>query len=1148
MRKTMLKSPLSGLKKTAGMTMMIFGLCAANQAYAVSPGAKDHSVLEQQAQGKLVTGSVADANGEPLIGVAVAVEGTSRGIITDFDGNFQLEVPGEKSVLVFSFVGYETQKVTVGSQTSFKVVLVENVQQVDEVVVTALGIKREAKALGYAMTELKGDDINLHSVNPVNALQGKAAGVDVRQSDGGLFGSTGITIRGASTLGSNNQPIYVVDGIILDNAVSNSGDADWSADAGDWGNELKNLNPDDFESISILKGAPATALYGSRGLNGAIVITTKSGKSQKGLGISVSQTFGVDYVYRQPDLQNVYGVGAISGYVDYGKTDASGKFYAWQNQEQFKLNSAGEHMFNDWGTGFGPRFDGSSIRGWDNELTSYRAYKNNYKDMYDLGFNTNTNVSVQGGNDKTTFYSSVSYKYAKGTLGKNEFNRLAFLAKATHKLSDAVSLEASINFAESTPKNPQPNIGEYFASGTFTREYDPDYYKNKYKGSHGGLASTRYGDLYGSVPGTSLWWALNENSEVQQETSVRPYLGLTIDVTNWLKFKAEANYNYYFTNKEVKKPNYGYARTYDNGAGQYSMTQTTKKQTNADVSLIVNKNINDDWTLSGFVRGDYYDNNETYMYNSTSSGLVVPDQYFISNSVDALSYDSYLLGYKRMLSVAGQASLAWKNRVFLDVTGRNDWSSALVYSNTTGTYSYFYPSVSLSGLVNELVELPEWISFGKVRLSWGQVGNDTDPYKINSAYSLNTSNLGGTYVNSLTIPSTMYSLDLKPEKKTSWELGLDWRFFKNRIGIDATYYKENTRDQIMNISVPSVSGVDAQLVNAGNIQNSGIELALHTTPVSNNDWTWDLDFTYTHNENKIISLHENVADYILLNGSTNYGNFRIGSVAKVGGSYGTLMTDSKAKIDEASGLPVLNWSSTRRSAYTSRSGEEEEIGSITPDFLGSVSSSLRYKNFNLRIGLDMRFGGYVASYNSRYGTAYGFTEASLKYSAPEYGGMTWTSAWDNITYSDGLIPKGIFTAGTSIPLANGSTYTVASGGESYQQLYDKGVLEPNHASAWTYFQNSWGQGVVNNDWVKELDYIALREISLSYNCPKEFASKIGAKNLSVGLTGYNLGYLLNTAPGHENPESVRGTSVSAFRMRSYSAYTASYMFNITASF
>lgn len=1094
-----------------------------------------------------VTGIVKDTNKEPIIGASVTVKGTTNGTLTDLDGKYSIPA-GPNSVLTFSFIGFTPQDIAVDSRQVIDVTLSESDQQLDEVVVTALGMKRSTKALGYAMTEIKGDELANNSNNPIDALQGKVAGLEISGSDGGMFGSSKIQLRGIPTLNGNNRPIYVVDNVILSNSNANAGDADWNSNASDWGNELKNLNPNDFETVSILKGAAATALYGSRGLFGAIVITTKSGKASQGFGVTFNQSLGIDYVYKQPDLQNVYGVGAISGYVDYGTTNSSGGYYAWDNQHQFRLNSNKQAMFGDWGTGYGPRFDGRSILGYDNEETSYSPSKNNYKDMYNLGFTTNSNITVQGGNDKTTFYTSLSYRHQTGTLPNNEFNRLTMLAKATHKISNRVMLEASVNFGKSNPKNAQPNIGEYFANGTFTREYDPSYYRKKYTGSHGGLANTDYDDKYGNVPGRTLWWSIYENNITQEEVSVRPSLALTVDILDWLKFKTEGNYNYYYTDREEKKPNYGYARTYEGGNGSYSMINTKKRQTNLSANLLWDKPLNTDWNMTGFLRGEYYDNWQNYMKTSTDGGLVVPDLYFIKNSVKSIISEAYTLETKRMFSIAGQVGLSWKNRVYLDITGRNDWSSSLVYSDGTGNFSYFYPSINGSAILTELIELPEWISFAKIRASWAQVGNDTDPYSINTAYTLRSTVNGDKYISSLELGDILISKNLKPERKNAWEIGLDWRFFNNRFGIDATYYKENTKNQIMTIDVPDVSGISQQIINAGNIQNTGIELAIHTVPIETRDWKWDVDFTYTRNRNKIITLHDNVANFINLKGSTNYGNYRIGSVAKVGKEYGLLMTDSKPKIDKATGLEILNWSNGRRAAYAQRNGSEDIIGSVNPDFLGSVATTLRYKNMSLRVGLDMRFGGYVASYNSRYGTANGFTEASLAYSDASHGGIFWTSAFDGINYSDGYIPQGIFPAGTIINQPNGKTYTVSDGGETYQDLYDRGLIEPTHASAWTYFRNSWGQGVVNDDWFKKLNYIALREISFNYLCPTTFANKLGARSLSVGVTGRNLGYLLNSMPNGENPEALRGTSAAEFRYRSFGAFTASYMLNISASF
>lgn len=1119
-------------------------------AYADLAPVKHEAGISQQ-NGK-VTGTVEDDFG-PVAGASVVVKGTTNGTITDMDGNFTLEGVNNGDVIQISFIGYSTQEIKYAGQSPLSVKLAEDTQKLDEVVVTALGMKRSEKSLGYAMKEMKGDELNANLINPVAALQGKVAGVEISGSDGGMFGSTKILIRGASTLGKNNQPIYVVDGVILDNGIR-EGDADWDTNNKDYGNELKNLNPDDFETVSVLKGAAATALYGSRGLNGAVVITTKSGKGMNGLGINFSQTVGIDHMYKQPRLQNEFGQGQYAGNVSYGQTDANGNYYKWDNIGQFYLNGNGKPtMVGATGRHWGPAFDGSAIEYWDGSTGSYSPVENNMRDAYDLGVNSNTNISISGANEKTSFYTSLSYKYANGTLPNNSFQRLSFLAKASHKITSKVELEASISFANSNPRNAQPNIGEYFVDtnlGPLGRSYDTRYWRTRYKGSHGGLASTDYGDEYGAIPGKGLWWSIFENEYTQKETSVRPALVLNIELTDWLKFRAEGNFNYYYKRHEEKKPGDGYANT---KSGYYEMGLYTKEQSNFNAAFTFNKQVGD-WNFGGFLRGEYYNNFEHTMSMHTNGGLVIPNQYFIDNSIDLATYSGKIQYEKRMLSVAFQASASWKDQVFMDVTGRNDWSSSLLYTDTHGNYSYFYPSINGSWLIHETFrdQLPDWISFAKVRGSWAQVGNDTEAYIINSAYTLNSSTTtGGNNVYALEVPSKAYSSDLKPERKNAWEVGLDWRFINNRIGIDFTYYKENTKDQIMTIDVPSVSGIKQQLINAGNIQNNGIELALNTTPYKNKDWQWDLNFTYTKNRSKIIELHENVADFILLDGNVNYGNFRIGSVAKVGEEYGLLMSDSKAKIDARTGLPILDASSyygSMGAVYYQRSGTAEVVGSLVPDFLGSVHTSLSYKNWSLSASFDMRFGGYVASYGSRYGTAYGLTEASLEGRTSEHGGMTYTSMWDGRTYHDGVIPVGLIEGGTTLALPNNGSYTVAEGGETYQELYDKGIVEPQHASSWLYWNNAWGTGTLNDNWYKKLNYIAFRELSVSYRVPKAFCEKFRAKSLNLTLTGRNLGYLLNSMPNKENPESVRGTSSSEFRVRSFNGLTASYMFTLNVGF
>ena len=1123
------------------MLLTLMGLASTGATYAnAAPEVAGVQTAQQQ---ETCTGIVKDATGETVIGASVIVKGTTNGTITGIDGDFTLQNVKKGDIIQISFVGYQTMEVAFNGQP-INVTLKDDTQTLDEVVVTALGMKRATKALGYAVTEMKGEDLNNNVVNPVSALQGKVAGVDISSGDGGLFGSSKILIRGASTLGNNNQPIYVVDGVILDNSVK-VGDADWSTSDTDWGNELKNLNPDDFESVSVLKGAAATALYGSRGLNGAVVITTKSGKGKKGLGINFSQTFGIDHVYGGPSFQNVRGDGFMSGYSNY---KSSGNM---QDTNSFYLNADGKESVA-WGGGYswGPKFDGRPIEFYDYTTVPYSPYENNFTDAYDNGFNTNTNVSVQGSNDTSSFYTSLSYKYADGNTPNNSFERISFLAKASHKISKDVELEAGISFANSTPRQGgETNFGEKFIDGTFGRMYDTRYWRTRYKGSHGGLANNAYNDEYGNAPGKDTWWAVYENEYSQKETSVRPSLKLTADLNSWLKFTAEGNYNYYYKRNEAKELGKGYA----NEGGMYKLGQYTKEQTNLNANFSWNKTLND-FNISGFIRGEYYHNHQQEMEEKTDGGLIVPGQFFIGNSKNAVITTGKISGTKSILSVAGQFAVSWKDQVFLDVTGRNDWSSSLVYADQHGNYSYFYPSVSGSWLIHETFrgKMPEWISFAKLRASWAQVGNDTDAYTINTAYNL----YGIDNTVGLQVPDTYYSANLKPERKNSWEVGVDLRFLKNRIGIDATYYKENTKNQIMKISVPSESGLSYQLINAGNIQNQGVEIALNTTPIETKDWTWDLNFTYTKNTSKIVELHPNVANYINLVGDAAYGNYRIASVAEVGGEYGLLKSDATPNYDEKTGLPILELASynTRHSVYYSRSGEVKTVGSIQPDFLGSINTSLRYKNWTLRASMDMRFGGMVAIYGSHYGTAYGYMESSLNGTDAEHGGITYTSIWDGLTYDDGIIPNAIMPGGQTISVPKSvdpsGSYTIAKGGERYADLVNRGIVDPQHASSWNYWNNSWGRAAVwkNNDWFHELNYIALREVSLSYRMPNNIAKKIGASSINLTVAGRNLGYLLNSLPNNFNPESMRGTQAGQFMIRSVSPYTASYTFTINASF
>lgn len=1129
--------------KPVSLILCAGALCFPGNAYADLAPVKQSTNISQQS-GK-VTGTVEDALG-PVTGASVVVKGTTNGTITDMDGNFSLEGVANGATIQVSFIGYTTQEFKYTGQASLSIKLAEDTQKLDEVVVTALGMKRTQKALGYAVTELKGDELKTNAINPVASLQGKVAGVEISSSDGGMFGATKIQIRGASTLKGNNQPIYVVDGVILSNDVSGDKSSDWDSDPQDYGNMLKNLNPDDFESVSVLKGAASTALYGSRGLNGAVVITTKSGKNISGFGVSVSQTFGIDQARGGMERQMLYGPGQYSGNANYGATNADGTYKKWDNANQFFLNSSGNPtLIGMTSRLWGPRYDGRTIENYDGTSTVYSPNENNMKDAYQLGLNSNTNVSVRGGNDKTTFYSSLSYKKAKGIVENNDFERYSILLKGSHKISNRVDVNASMSFANSTPKNAQINIGESFATGTYPTIYDTKYFRNRYLGDHhGGTADTKYGDKYGNVPGKGLWFGVDNNDYTRKETVVRPTVEVNVKIMDWLNFRAEGNMNNYYTSWESKKLGSGY----QNNDGFYEMGQDYTKQTTFAGTFTFNKDVKD-LHIGGFARGEYYTINAGHQMVKTDGGLVVPGQYFTENSKNTVKTETEIRNTKRILSVVAAVNLAWKNQLFLDITGRNDWSSGLVYMNGTGNYSYFYPSIGGSWLLNETLDLPEWISLAKVRGSWAQVGNDADPYSIYAAYNLGSILQGdGSNIYTNDIPDKLYSANLKPERKNAWEIGLDWRFLNSRIGFDATYYKENTTDQIMDISIPSESGVDKQLINAGNIQNQGIEIALNTIPFKNKDWEWNLDFTFTKNASKIVELHPNVANYIVLEGDIAYGNYRMGSVAKVGGAYGVLMSDAMPKKNDK-GETILEWRDDFRTPYAQRSGVAEEVGSLVPDFLGSISTGLTWKNLSLRVALDARVGGMIASYSNHYGQAYGYTEASLDYRDAAHGGLAWTSNYNdskNMSFNDGVIPEGVFANGTKVTGVDGKVRDVS--GQSFAQLVKDGILEPAHASAYHYWSNSWGTATVNDYWVHELSYLALREVTVGYRLPGNIASKLGAKGLNVSVTGRNLGYLYNSLPNNLNPEGVRSNKAAEFRERSNNPYTASYMLTINLDF
>lgn len=1088
------------------------------------------------AQQSTVSGTVTDAqSSETMPGVNILVKGTSIGTSTNAEGRYKLNTPSQQDTLVVSFIGYQTKEIPINGRSTIDVQLTPATLSSDEVVVTALGITRNERHLGYSVTKVGGEDLaETNAINPVEALQGKAAGINIESTDGGAFGGSKFSIRGASTLESNNMPIFVVDGVILENATS--GGSEWSGNPADWGNQLRNLNPDNFQSVSILKGSAATALYGSRAINGAVVIETQSGNRGGGLGIQVSQTTGVQYVYDTPDLQNEFGPGTIAGYVSYGEQDSDGNYYRFDTGQFNQRTVDGEQvpsLIGSSGLNFGPKFGSRDrIQGYDGEMTPYKPYPNNWKNAYDTGVNSRTNITFTGGTDKLSFYVNSSINMNKGIYPRQQLDKYSGMLKIGYDLTDFLTVRGSVNYTHSVPENPPQNFGDDYTAYAFSRAYSTEKYKHPsvFVADHGGVPSNSFGDKYANVPGNSLWFSVYKNTDKRVENTWRPILDITADVTDWLTLTLSGNMNVFDYTSETKNLGQGYR----NEGGYYMLSHHYQQQETGKFTARMIQDFGD-FGLEATVGGEIYHTKTSESGANTNGGLVVPGRFFLDNSKEQRNNWAWVGNEKQITSLYGLFSFSWNDQLFLDLTGRNDWSSALVYADGSGDYSFFYPSVSASWIFNETLDLPGWISFGKLRASWARVGNDTNPYEINQGYNVGTIQTSSGYIYTNNFNRNLISPTLSPEQKRSYELGANIEFFENRVGIDFTWYQENTFDQILDIPAPTTSGVSSQKINAGNIQNQGIEVSLSTTPVRTTDFNWDITMNYTRNRNKIISLHEDVGDYQLLAGSPAYGNYRIGSAAYIGGDYGVLLSDILPETYQATdsdgnpvedpnnGKKVLNYDNTSRTAYYKRSGDVQKIGSIQPDFLGSVSSTFQLKNWTFSFLVDGRFGGHVASFTNRYGTAWGFMQSSTKNLDAEHGGLTWTSQYSDTegrTYNDGVIPEGVFADGTTITTPSGNQQDV--GGMTFEEAYEAGYVEPSHASAHTYWNNSWGAGVINDNWFYELSYVSLREIGVSYRLPVSFIQNLGAQSLRLGIKSRNVLYLYNSSPNNMNPETFRG--------------------------
>lgn len=1114
---------------------------------------------------KRVTGVVRTADGSTVPGVSVSVKGSARGAISDVNGAYAIEA-NEGAVLVFTAIGFETQELVVGGAATYDIVLLESKKELAEVVVTALGVKKEKRSLGFSVTEVKGAELAAtNEVNPINALQGKVAGINIDQGSGGLFGNSRILIRGNSTLSVNNQPIFVIDGVIIDNDAFNG-------QGRDFGNDLKNLNMEDFESVSILKGSAAAALYGSRAINGVVLITSKKGRVKKGWGVTVSQSVNVQDPYRGPDFQNEFGGGSVGNFFTDTRDPGYKANQAWQTKV-FPTNSNGDPYLDPQKNreleNWGPRFANQKVQNYDGTMTEYKAVPNNYLDAFQTGLGFLTSVAVDGATDKSSFRLSYSRNQAEGINFRNKLNKNSFSLRATHNLTSFLTFDAGADYTSTVGENP-PQLGLNNFIWIFPRNYDTKYWKQrgKYTSSLGGVPKVTDPAETNVVPGADYWFRIYENNYTQEEQMFRGRLTVTATITDWLKLQMEGNFSTLAVRNDAKELGQGYNFTGSDNAsgGFYSLEHSNKRSYFMKWMALVSKQLTKDLSLNGYVGGETQRYTQSFNKSQTDGGLLFPGNYFVENSQKAAIATGGFRNRKTLNSVYASADLSWKDQLYLQTTWRGDWSSSLTYSDGTGNNFFNYPAASLSWIFTETFKLPAFISFGKLRTNIAALGGDLDPFIINTGFKLrNTTTAGGG-----NIPLLTYMLDekgqtfvvdknIKPLRKIAKEVGVDLRFLNDRIGVDLTVYRDNTFNQAIKIPAAPETGVNNLLINAGNIQNSGIEIALNGTPVKSKNFEWNATLTYSRNRNKVIELYGD-REYYALDDEGLGSNDQI-PYAKVGGTYGVIRTRIHSKAFQAvdgtgkpidhpnNGKVVLDWRSDARAAFPKRSNELMDVGDINPDFRGSFDNTFRFKSFSVNVLFDAKIGGDMVTHSMRYGTHTGIFKSSLFGRDKDHGGISWTSQYaddKDIAYDDGIIPEGVFDNGQTITQADGSSVDVS--GMTFKEAYEKGFVPPTHLPQYNYRYGSFSTAV-GDYWVVENSWISLRQLAVNYSLPQNIAAKLHLTSLGVSLIGRDLFYLYNTLPNNFNPASNNSNRTSVNKEEGFvPPMTRSFGFTIRAGF
>lgn len=1045
--------------------------CAMNAVAAPADGLAGNGsfgVEAMQQNTKTVSGTVKDAMGEPIIGASILVKGTTTGVITDFDGNFVLDNVAENAVLEISYIGYTSQSVSVAGKKVLNIVLQEETQKIDEVVVTALGIKRQKRSLGYSTTTVGGEDFQqARDINVGNALSGKVPGLSVTGNSTGSGGSSRVVIRGNASLTGNNQPLYVVDGVPFDNTNLGSAGTWGGIDMGDG---LSNINADDIESIQVLKGAAASALYGYRGGNGAILITTKSGKKGKPMSVEFNNNLTFNTIYDMRDFQTVYGQGT-------------------QGQRPLTADAAKSTETSSWGE----KLDGGKAINFLGNEYEY-SYIDNWDNFYRTGINDATSLALSGASDKITYRFGLSNMYDRSILPNSGISQQGINMNTTYDILKNLHFSVNANYVFEK-FNGRSNLSDGNGNTNASLLHHANSFDIRWL--ERGDETCDWGT---NVDGTELlggtnvyfnnpYWLQYRKTNETNKNRLTGAMNLKWEITDWLYAQGGVTRDGYNLDFKQVQP-IGAAADPEGFMTEYSKTYS---EINLNYLIGFDKTWGD-WSVSATIGGNRQ-RNITKQWAVDGGRPFVIDGLWSSNNLSNHSFKKTYTEYQ-VNSVYATADFGFKNQVFLNLTGRNDWFSTLDPDNN----SYFYPSATLSWVFTDTFGAPDWFTFGKVRAAYAAASNGTTPYQNMMIYKLLDYKVNGqdlATVNNSTYPNKY----LKPVRITEYEVGLNLSFFDNRLSLDAAYYNKNTKDDIAWVTTSNASGFTSAIQNVGEIQNQGFEAMINFVPVSTADFRWSSTFNISYNDSEVKYLGEvqgvPVTSLSIDGASSRSGGVTVQNI--VGKPYGMLVGKKYARTED--GQIIF------KDGIPQATDDVQELGNGVYKVTGGWHNEFTYKGFTLAFLLDFKAGASL------------FSGSNLSF------------------YSEGLHKNTL----------NGREDGIIGNGVMLDEATGKYVPNTVKVSAQEYYQ-----GIVNNNIAEEFiynaSYIKLRELSFGYTFPQSMLGKQKVvKGLSISLVGRNLWTILKHTDNIDPESAYNNSNGQGLELNGYPA-TRSFGFNVNVKF